>query len=338
MISDPHENRDELNDAAVIEISDETRALLLDTHPILEREYILPTPMILQTYGIIRERIWARRTGIVFYGSPRMGKTRCLLAIKDQLKSEFPTAYVAHFTARSTTRPSDAHVFRMILESEQHKLANRKDSYLLFDNLKADIQIKSGERSGKQYVLLIDEMQLLNDIDLRQLLCLHNSLEMERIKMTTISFAQPEIVHRRSALMTTNDRQIIARFLCEPIEFLSCRSSKEFGRLLISYDMDSEYPENSGWSYTRFFLPIAFKSGFRLAQYAEAIWTQLVLVAGTPNAIPMEHVCLTIEHLLLTVRKQDRSNFTLQKKHIVEAVNASNLRSFSNLINLNFES
>lgn len=317
-----------------VELTDTSRTSMLACHPIREREYILPTPMMERVYEVVRDRVWTRRTGVVFYSMPRMGKTRCAMAIKDHLCAEFPNAYVTLLSARRANRPTDGHMFRLILEAENHSLSGRSNADALFNNVKADIRVKLVGAGGHQYVLLIDELQLLNDTDLQQLVCLHNSLELANIKMTTISFAQPEILHRRSALMATNDRQIIARFLSEPLRFEGCSQAAELATLLRAYDVASEYPENSGWSYTRFFFPIAFQQGFRLETYASQIWRELSRASGlgSNGVVPMEHICLTIEYLLLALRKQDYANFVIVDVDIANAVASSNLQNFSTLM------
>src|SRR3546814_241168 len=114
-------------------------------------------------------------------------------------------------------------------------------------------------------------MHRLSDTDLEQLLAIHNALRMERISMTTVSFAQPEIKERVTGLMTRRQHQLIARFLSEPLIFEGCSSPQELEAILDAYDTRSEYPEGSGWSYTRFFLPDAYSCGFRLASYIAQI-------------------------------------------------------------------
>lgn len=334
MVEDDGEFENDNSDVEPLDISDAERDSLLDFHPVKEREYILPTPMMERTYSIIRERVWARRTGAVFYASPRMGKTRCVMAVKDLISEEFPEIYVTLLSARRSTRPTDSHMFRLILEAENHALSGRANADMLFDNAKSDIRVKTKVKGGGQYVLLIDEMQLLNDTDLQQLVCFHNALELNKVRMTTISFAQPEILHRRTALMASNDRQIIARFLSELLPFDGCSSRAELALLLKAFDLASEYPESSGWSYTRFFFPLAFREGFRLEHYAAPLWRCLTQTAGVSSTgmIPMEHTCLTIENLLLMLRKQDCSNFLVGDADIEAAVESSQLKSFNPLM------
>lgn len=318
------------NDYGNMEWTHEMRENLLNEHPVMLREYRMHTPMLERTYAIVRERVASRRTGIFFYGSPRLGKTTCAEEIRALLAEEFPAAYISLVSVRPASRPSDGHMFKLLLEGQRHVLASRSDPSLLFRNIKTDIQMKVASRNGSQFVLIVDEMQLLNEIDLQQLLVFHNALALERIKMTTVAFAQPEIIHRLNALQTKHQTQLIARFLSEPLMFEGCISVAELRTLLRLYDEESEYPEGAEVTYTRFFFPEAFAHGFRLIKFASKIWTAMEKAVQTmPEAgLPMEHVCLVIEHLLLAHRQFDTANFTYDVDDIQEAVEASNLRNF----------
>ena len=191
-----------------------------------------------------------------------------------------------------------------------------------------------GKSHGSQFVLVLDEIQLLNDTDFEQLLVLHNVLDLKKIRMTTISFGQPEILHKVTSLLAKGQTQIIARFLSENLAFEGCSSLDGLKFLLNGYDENSEYPDDSGWTYTRFFLPLAFANGFRLKKYARKIWFALCKAMGSKSdkGVPMEHVCATIEYLLLAGRKLDCATYTLSDEEIEEAVEGSNLRTFSPIV------
>ncbi|TAL77508.1 MAG: ATP-binding protein [Burkholderiaceae bacterium] len=316
------------------ELTAEKRATLLEFHPILEKNYRLPTPMLERTYAVIRERVWMKRTGVYLYASPRIGKTVCAEQVQALLLLEFPRLHIMRISARRSLRPSDAHLFRLLLDSVNHVLSKRTSVDLLFQNVKSDIMMNLATLGGTHFVLIIDEMHLLNDIDLEQLLALHNTLHMEKISMTTISFAQPEIKEKVTGLMTRRQHQILARFLAEPIPFEGCISVDDFRKILRSYDVDSEYPEGSGWSYTRFFLPKAYQAGFRLTNYSEEIWDALLNALGSyaGAGVPMEHICLTIEYLLLALRADDCPNVIISDKACTDAVGAANLATFNGLM------
>lgn len=303
---------------------------LFDYHPIMEKEYVLPTPMMQRCYEIIRERVWARRTGLVLYGPPRVGKTRCSFAVKELLLEEFPRCYVTRMSVRRASYVSGAHICRAILDAEDHVMSKRQTEDELMRNVLTDIEIKIRAIGGKQYVLIIDEIQLLNNVDLQQLVCIHNALEERKIRMTTISFAQPEIQSARTALMASKDRQIIARFLSEMVCYGGCGTVADLRALLRCYDESSEFPEGSGWSYTRFCVPTAFEHGFRLQKYAQQLWLRLNS-AGKSDAydtLPMEHTCLSIEYLLIALRKQDCSTLAVSKEDLDTAIARSELKNF----------
>lgn len=321
----------------VSQLTKEQRIALINSHPILEKNYRLPTPMLERTYAVIRERVWMKRTGVYLYASPRMGKTTCAETVEALLLLEFPKLHIIRINARRNLRPTETHMFRLLLEGVNHALSNRTHADLLFYNVKADIMVKLAALGGNHLVLIIDEMHRLNDVDLEQLLAVHNALHMQKISMTTISFAQPEIIDRVTGLMTRRQHQLLARFLAEPIQFEGCSSVDDLRNILNSYDYDSEYPEGSGWSYTRFFLPEGYEAGFRLINYSEKIWNALfnALGAYTEAGVPMEHVCLTVEHLLLALRGEDCCKISISDGDINDAVGASNLAVFSGLMHGN---
>lgn len=314
-------------------MSPEKRDKLFEFHPVCEQQYRLQTPVQERVYALVRERVWARRTGIYFHGAPRLGKSTCAEEVQALLNEEFERIYVLLVSVRGSLRHSECHMFQQILEASKHKLHTRKTPHVLFVNAKTDIVMQVRRRQGSQFVLILDEMHLLNDYDLQKLLTLHNALAIENVKMTTVSFAQPEILHKVTGLLTKGQRQIIARFLSEPVSFEGCSSAAELKTLLKGYDEHSEFPENSGWSYTKFFLPEAFENGFRISNFSGEIWEELIKVSvDVGPGLPMEHVCNTIEYLLKANVNADCANFSLTSKEIEEAVNESNLKNFHALM------
>lgn len=305
------------------------RERLLEMHPVLMRDYTVPTAAIREAYEIARERVWMRRTGVVFYAIPRVGKTRCAFAICESLQREFASLYLTHLTLEAAARSARTHLYRMILGVEHHALRARAGPEAL-ERLTAHTALRVQDRGGSQYVLLLDEMQLLGELDYEQLLVLHNRLEHLKVRMTTIGFAQPQILSRRSALQATENRQVIARFLAELVRFEGCSSHDSLRDILDCFDTRSEYPEGSGISYTRFFVPQAFAAGFRLTGTSQALWHALSSAAASlaPDAIPMEHLCLAIHTLLLWLRQRDGAQLSVSDGDIDAVVSATRLSEF----------
>lgn len=78
---------------------------LLDYHPVVRRQYTVPTPMLVKAHQEARDRVWSRRTGAIFYGETRTGKSTCAVSIRDYLQDEFKNIYITMASGRSTLRP-----------------------------------------------------------------------------------------------------------------------------------------------------------------------------------------------------------------------------------------
>ncbi|WP_144142447.1 ATP-binding protein [Paraburkholderia sp. BCC1884] len=308
------------------DLSIEQRETLLEDHPVMRGQYTVPTPMLIDAHEEARDRVWSRRTGVVFYGETRAGKTTCAKSIRDDLRAEFAGVFVTMASARRSLRPKQGHVSRLILEGCNHVLASRTDPEALLRNVITDIKTMLANVNGDQFVLVMDEVNLLNEFDLTELLEIHNIFWMDGIKMTTISFGQPEVLDVISALHKTGQRQIIARFFRKPIPFCSCTSEETLAKVLHSLDDDTEWPEGSGWTYTYFFFPRAFRNGFRLATFAGAIWR--ALVKALPEQSPsftMEAIALTINGLYIGMKNRDISNLILSDEDIENALASADL-------------
>ncbi|MHB1054055.1 MAG: ATP-binding protein [Thiobacillus sp.] len=236
-----------------MELSADERMQMMNTHPIVMKDYTALTPMIQRTYSVVRDRVWTRRTGAFLYARPRMGKTRCAAAIRRLLLVEFPNIHVISLSADKRNSNSNLGFVEDLLASEDLVPAKRLSAKGAFLRLLTHVETMVHSHSGNHVVLVIDEMQLLVEADFVILLVLQNRLEQKNIAMTTLGFAQPEILHVRTALGITKAFNLIARFLAEPIVFDGCGSREDLEFILQAYDYEKRYPENSDWSYTRFF-------------------------------------------------------------------------------------
>ena len=84
--------------------------------------------------------------------------------------------------------------------------------------------------------------------------------------------------------------------------FHGLKSERQIKKCLKAYDI-AEYPEDSGWSFTRYFFPAVFNSGFRLTSHAASLWEAFRLIKdahGLPGQreIPMQYFCRTVEFVL----------------------------------------
>ena len=303
---------------------------ILDSHPIIKGRSLILTPMIEDAYKKIREKVWLRHSGLFLYAQPRMGKTSCLTAVQKMLNYEYPEKYTSQLEADGTKSAN----FMKDLVKAAHLFHKSRELYPeLLERYLGHVEAQLAAVDGDHFILLIDEMQNVSRDHYGVLLTIHNRLKQRKISMTTVGFAQPQILNRRSSLFVGEATNLIARFLSEPVPFPGCVSKDYLRGILKSFDQESEFPEGSGWTYTRFFFPSAFAAGFKLGIYLDLIWGALSEIdrAGV-NHLPMEHVFRIIEHLLLANRRDDSASFRLDEPIIKEGIDSSGVRQFVELM------
>lgn len=314
-------------------LSHAEREKLINHHPIVTRDFVIVTPVIEHAYSLIRERVWMRSTGTFLHASQRVGKSICAQTVETLLKEEYPNITVMSFSATKRGGRATAMYIEM-LRAEGLHVPNAPRFDWLENKLMTHILTECLKKNSSQFVLIIDEMQNLEESDFYLLLAIHNRLEKQKNKMTTIGFAQPEILELRTAFLVNKSYHLIARFLSEPIPFNGCSTNEDLHAILHAYDEEKHYPEDSGISFTEFFVPIAFENGFKLSDYSNQIWKELKKATAEleSRAIPMQHLTSTVAYLLLAARSLDGKDFKLKLTAINEAVERSTLKYFSGLL------
>lgn len=203
--------------------------------------------------------------------------------------------------------------------------------------------IEKVERSNQnRLILFIDEAQKLHEPHYRWLIDIHNELDSHNIVLIVLLVGQEELGHQLTAFQAADKTQIVGRFMVQRFTFRGMRSAKDLEICLGNYDRGSEYPPGSKCSFTRYYFPEAFDSGFRLASYAEILWQAFREVREAEHLpitteIPMQYFCRTVEYVLarfgtlesltrdlsLNQWKQaiKQSGYTDAEKYVVESRN-----------------
>lgn len=97
--------------------------------------------------------------------------------------------------------------------------------------------------------------------------------------------------------------QIIGIFMVHEYKYTGIKEVANLRYCLEGYDEGSEFPERSGWSYTRYFFPEQFDRGLRLADSADElleVFIELQQEEGlrATTEIPMQYLTLTIDYIL----------------------------------------
>lgn len=179
--------------------------------------------------------------------------------------------------------------------------------------------------------MFADEAQRLDVIEYEWLRDVHDELERRGIRMITLLVGQPQLLNQKSALRMSRETQIVSRFMIDEMQFRGIMSADDLATCLAGYD-DACYPENSDWPYTRFFLPAAYSTGFRLVNQAAILWA--VFLAAHKAArfehaleIPMQYFARSVEIALLENADLDDYNFALTPEMWRNAVAESNFVS-----------
>lgn len=274
------------------------------SHPVETTRYIIPTPSISRFYDAILQWIETRAPGGMIYGKPRFGKTRAIQYLTGLLAERYGAKLpVITLPCRDYRIPSETTFFEDLLRAAGHamyragKAAAKRDRLIEFLSEKVEMSLQN------RLVLFLDEAQKLHEQQYKWLIDLYNDLDARQITPVFLLVGQDELAHQYSAFQQTRKTQIIGRFMVHQLQFRGLREEKEIKACLKAYDRGSEHPRGSGWSFTRYYYPAAFSSGFRLETYAHQLWEAFRLlrdecgVPGPPE-IPMQYFCRSVEYVL----------------------------------------
>ncbi len=309
----------------------DARNLLMSNHPLVLSNFLVITPTINWAYEQISEQVWLRMPSVYFQSLSRMGKTECARAIVDFLKDEFPERYVLFLTVDVTGEENiiQTMVKAMKLETKlKEKLSSLRDAVM------NHIICELASLGDTHFILVVDEMQSLTYKDLQHLQVIQNRLSLSEVQLTTIGFAQEQIKGLITALHKGRHMALLGRFFSRRVNFVGCTSADWLKATLSAFDKDMEYPRDSGCSYTRFFLPKAFDSGFRLDSLADLIFNESMIHIKSVGAslIPTENMFMALAYLLIGTRDEDAEGFRITKEHVIKAIVKSDMQQISALM------
>ncbi|AYC33036.1 ATP-binding protein [Pseudomonas cavernae] len=299
-------------------------------HPILSTYFWVSTAQVSKICSLAEFKVLMRKTGVIFCGQSRLGKTKCCEIIEKTLRKTNSRSYITLLPAVNREGNSHATVIQQLANVLGVSLSRSKTRLSVFLEVVDTIVFNTLESRGNQFVLLIDELQRFGRDDFYQLADLYNALDLKQIKMTVISFAMPEIIDKRDDFLRTEQRQIISRFMSEVISFKGLQSEEEMRVILKSYDDISTYPEGSGITYTRHFMPIAYDNGFRLEELSKLFWRELNKLSSGfyVKNLPMEHFMMSIKYFLITAERHDPIPKSAIEGLIRKSAEESNLAEF----------
>jgi len=274
------------------------------THQLVQDKYLLPTNEIMNLYKKVAEWIEDRASGAIIYGLQRRGKTEAIKYVRDKLKEQYNDELPVVFVPAKHKFTANEEVFYelLLLWSGHHfPFAGKKNHK--FDRL-AKFLLDKGESSKfKQVVLFIDEAQALLEAHYKWLIDIYNYLNEYKVKLIVILVGQQQLKGNKNLYVEDGAYHIVGRFMIKEHQLSGVKSVDDLRVCLKGYD-NHEYPQGSGWSFTRYYYPEAYAAGERLAKCASTLFEAFATVRqenglGGKMEIGMQDLTSTIKYALV---------------------------------------
>jgi len=275
----------------------------IEAHPVYRRvDYRVPTPAINQFHQLIQRCLRFRIPGAIIYGRPRFGKSSAIDFLQRYLQANGLKLPLLRLDVHAKKIPSEFAFFGNLLAAAGHPSVSARESSQLRRRLAAKLRELAEVAGDDRIVLFTDEAQDLSRLELEWLRDIHNAMARHSILFTALLVGSHELRAKKSILQSERAQQIVARFMREELPFHGLRNASDCATVLKGYDVTA-YPQDSDWSYTRFFLPRAWGAGLRLVDQADALWDSFVdaharaRLPGDPE-IGMEFFTSAVEYAL----------------------------------------
>ncbi len=301
----------------------------IGTHPVETGRYLIATNEIEKLTYDVTKWIETRCPGAIIYGRPRLGKTRAIKYILQYLPYKFGDSLpVYQICCKQHKTPNESTFYEEILENLNFGYLQGNKANIKRDRL-VKFLLEKAEFSGQYRVILFfDDAQCLFEMQYKWLMDIYNELDNYGVSLTILLVGQPELKHQKSAFIQAKKSQIIGRFMVHEYSFTGIKNVEDIRKCLYGYDVLSEYPKESGWSFTKYFFPEVFSEGTRLEDCAEDLYQvffearQKAQIYGDVD-IPMQYITLAIEYALKNFGANGHNLDWLSRKQWIEAVKYS---------------
>lgn len=321
-------------------IKDTERASLALFHPLLTGSVLLPTLPIEGLFRAIKRAVVLRETGICFSARSGVGKTSALEMVEAMLRIQLPRMPIYVHDTHNQQLPSVRAFFKHFLYTVGHS-EKRGETYDLRERL-VNCMIDDARISGSNIVLLfIDEAHAMAVQDFDFLKDVYNDLNRESVQLITVLMGQePDLSNVIFKLKTLGRLDLIGRFAMRIQPFRAFDSIRDLTQILKGIDQ-AVFPESSNITWTAFFFPEAYKSGFRLEneapRFMEAISAASPKSSGQNFAFPARQTFLAIRTLMIDCAVFDKANMMLPDVAWIEAVEYAKLQDSMQLMKVGDE-
>lgn len=295
-------------------------------HPMLTQDYAIYTPPIAHLFEVICEWVENKVPGGYIYGVSRLGKSRAIRFWFSQLIEDKYHGKVLFFymNYKEHQFPTENMFITELLGALDHLFSQSGTKAAKYDRLINHMCTRAQNLQSNHILLMIDEAQFMHDQEYKWLCNIQNDMDNLGYRFTVISVGSHELTYQHEVFSMAESAYLLSRFMVRSEAFHGIQSLAELEYVLEGYDKHSEWPENTGISFTQHFFPRAFRSGFRIAEIAEDMWTAFIELAPSTLQnrleIPMEHIAKSIEYIFRQLNSSDSLHIQIEKSLIIKAI------------------
>lgn len=270
-------------------------------HPVTRNLYFLPTPPVKAVMDQATLAVQRRYRGQAFYGQPGMGKTQVVGALEKHFSQRFPDIPVFRWDAEAHRRGAGESQFHSdILTQLKFSVPVRLKEGSWTAHVAQLVIAQARDQNSSEVIMMVDEAQNYESESWRWYKGLVNRLYKDGIQAITFSFGDAVLKRRCDLLATSEDHDLINRFLGKLHPFQGIRGVDQVREVLTFYDA-LDYPRGSGISFAAFFRPDRIREGWTMAKEAEALYKAIKLATAMDDpSIGMEPLSLAINEFLIS--------------------------------------
>ncbi len=307
---------------------------LLTSRVLAGRAFLVKTPVCILYFAYLKRWLLTGNQGAVVYGWPRLGKTSGTRWVLSAIQEVFGTLPFVEVPIRKQHLHNEGAFFQYLLKCCRHRyyskgsVTDKRDRFL-------EAMLNRARRSVTRTVILfIDEAHQLDELEYQWLQNISNELDAAGARLFCLLVGQHDLSSKRDSLILDGFEQIVGRFMTEEWSYRGLNSAEEIKVVLAAYQ-ESFYPEKAkgGRPFLSYYVPIAFKSGWRLAPLATLLWEAYQAtwksLGGDASEleVPMQYLSSAIISLVNLLAEKDSTSLEVDIKTVNKAVGESGFRN-----------
>lgn len=261
--------------------------------------YNIPTKSIMDLLARVENWIAMNDCGAIIHGEARVGKTRAILYITDQIKRKYSSQLPVYILTATDHVSTQKAFYASLLTAIGHEEPHRGTSVQMRQRLVARIIANAIDTKYRRAILFIDEAYLLSDKEYLWLIDIYNELNLNDILFTVFLVGTRELIDQKRSYIAAGKKQIVLRFMVNEFKFEGITNRKEAAICMASVDKPFKikgFDENIILS--QLFFPAAYQDGLRLTTYAPELWSAFEKVIQE-NRIPTNQILM--KHFMDTI-------------------------------------